>query len=191
VADPDITLAAVSPCAGLLPLQIGALTLSEDDPGHLTALAPYHGKAKALDAALKAAHGVALPAANRMTSRSAGKDGARVLWFGRAHYLLMGPAPDPALADQAALTDISDAWAVVRLEGAGAADVLARLTPIDLRPGQFEQGHTARTELMHMHAAITRLGDTSFQIMVFRSMAQTLAHDLGAAMRGVAARATD
>ncbi len=193
MADPDITLAAVSPCAGLLPLQIGALTLSEDDPGHLTALAPYLGRAEALGTALKAAHGVALPAANRITSKdgTTGKDGARVLWFGRAHYLLMGPAPDPALADHAALTDISDAWAVVGLDGAGAADVLARLTPIDLRPGQFEQGHTARTELMHMHAAITRLGDTSFQIMVFRSMAQTLAQDLGAAMQGVAARATD
>ncbi|MFU8882792.1 MAG: sarcosine oxidase subunit gamma [Rhodobacterales bacterium] len=193
MADPAITLAAVSPCAGLLPLQIGALTLSEVDPGHLTALAPYHGKAEALGTALKAAHGMALPAANRMTSKdgTTGKDGAFALWFGRAHILLMGPAPDPALAEHAALTDISDAWAVVRLDGAGAADVLARLTPIDLRPGQFKPGHTARTELMHMHAAITRLADTTFQIMVFRSMARTLAHDLGAAMQGVAARAPD
>lgn len=185
MADPAPMLDAVTPCAGLLPLTIGALTLTEVDPGCLTALAPYHGKA--LGEALKAAHGMALPDANRTT----GKAGARVLWFGHAHYLLMGPAPDPALDDHAAVTDISDGWAVVQLAGEGAAAALARVTPIDLRLGQFKQSHTARTDLRHMHASITRLGDEVFMIMVFRSMAHTLVHDLGAAMEGVAARAAD
>ena len=185
MAESEITLEAASPCAGLLPLSIGALNLSEPAPGHLTALAPYKDKGKALGTALKAAHGMALPAPNRAT----GKDGARAIWFGRAHVLLMGPAPDPGLTDHAALTDISDGWAVLRLDGAGAADVLARLTPIDLRMGQFRRGHTARTEVKHMQAAITRLGDEAFLIMVFRSMAATLVHDLRVAMQGVAARA--
>ena len=109
--------------------------------------------------------------------------------FGREVALLMGPAPDASLAAHAALTDQSDAWIVVRLEGAGARDVLARLTPIDLRDSVFKRGHTARTELAHMMASLTRVGPQAWQIMVFRSFAQTLAHDLKTAMQGVAARA--
>lgn len=178
MANPDLTLTASTPCAGLLPLRIGTVTLSEVDPGHLTAIAPGKG----LGAALQSAHGLDLPGPGQAT----GSDTARAIWFGRAHILLMGPAPNPALADHAALTDISDAWAVVRLEGAGAANVLARLTPIDLRAHVFQ---TARTELFHMQSSITRLQNDAFLIMVFRSMARTVVHDLKTAMEGVAARA--
>lgn len=185
MVDPVFVLDAASPCAELLPRKIGALTLSEVDPGHLTALSPFKGSG--LGEALKAAHGMALPAPNRAT----GKAGARALWFGHAHYLLMGPPPDPALADHAAVTDISDGWAVVQLDGAGVTDALARVTPVDLRASQFRRGHTARTDLRHMHASITNVGDEAFIIMVFRSMARTLVHDLATAMEGVAARAAD
>lgn len=178
-----MTLTAATPCAGLLPLTIGSATLTEADPGHLTVMAPGKG----LAAALKAAHGIDLPGPGQAT----GTDAARAIWFGHAHILLLGPAPDPALADHAALTDVSDGWAVVRLTGAGAADVLSRLTPIDLRPTRFAPGQTVRTELFHMHASITRLEPDSFLIMVFRSMARTLVHDLKTAMEGVAARAGD
>jgi len=180
VAEPAPRLSATTPCAGLLPLHIGTVTATEEIPGHLTALAPAQG----LGAALKSAHGLELPEPGRAT----GTEAARAIWFGRAHVLLIGPAPDPALAGHAALTDISDGWAVVRLEGAGAAQVLARLTPIDLRAQVFQPGHTARTELFHMQASITRLDADAFLIMVFRSMARTLVHDLRTAMEGVAAR---
>ncbi len=187
LSDASLSLVALTPCAGVLPVTTGALTLSEADPGHLTVIAPLRGKAAALAAALKAAHGLDWPAPNRTT----GGDGARLIWFGHAHVLLMGPAPDPALSDHASLTDVSDGWASVRLQGAGAADVLARLSPIDLRAGVFQAGHTARTELMHMQASITRLSDDGFLIMGFRSMAATLVHDLTIAMAGVEARRAD
>lgn len=177
-------LIARPPCQGLLPLEIGTTTLSETDAGVLTSIMPFKGQEAALSEALIAAHGMAMPAANRTTGRA----GIRAIWFGRGQVLLIGPSPHEALARYAALTDQSDAWAVVRLEGAGAVDVLARLLPIDLRATQFKRGHTARTELMHMMASITRVGDQAFQIMVFRSMATTLVHDLKTAMEGVAAR---
>ena len=177
-------LIAKSPCDGLLPVTVGALTLTEETPGVMTTVAPYNGKEKALSTALEAAHGMAFPAANRAT----GKTGNRAVWFGRGMALLMGPAPDAALAEHAALTDQSDAWTVVRLEGDGAEDVLARLVPADLRASQFKRGHTARTELAHMMASVTRVGPQAFQVMVFRSMAKTLVHDLKTAMEAVTAR---
>lgn len=179
-----VELTAKSPCDGLLPLDIGATRLSEETPGCLTTLAPYAGQAAALGAALEQAHDLGYPAANR----SVGKAGHRVIWFGRDMALLMGPVPDATLADHAALTDQSDAWAVVRLDGAAAEEVLARLVPVDLRQSAFKRGHTVRTELAHMMASVTRIGPSAFQIMVFRSMARTLVHDLKTAMEAVAAR---
>lgn len=180
-----VELIAKSPFEGLLPPTIGTVTLSGVDPGHLTSIAPYHGKAAALSAALKQAHGMAAPGPNRAT----GKEGARAIWFGHDMLLLQGPVPDGDLARHAALTDQTDGWASLRVEGADAAQVLARLTPIDLRDSRFKRGHTARTELMHMMASITRLGSQNFQVMVFRGFAETLVHDLKVAMRSVAARA--
>ncbi len=179
-----IDLNPVSPCAGLLPIKIGALRLTEAEAGTITSLSPYKGREDTLSDALKAAHGMAFPAPNRTT----GKDGSRAIWFGLRQALLLGPVPDAALAKHAALTDQSDGWSVVRLSGPGAADVLARLVPLDLRDGHFRNGHTARTDLMHMAASLTRISADSWQIMVFRSFAQTLAHDLKTAMQGVAAR---
>lgn len=179
-----VDLIAISPCEGVLPLNIGATTLSEEPATILTSIAVFKGKGKALTSALKTAHGMAVPAPNRAT----GKTGARAIWFGHDMILLQGPQPDPQLAKHAALTDQSDAWAVVRIEGAGARDVLARLTPVDLRDKVFKHGHTARTELAHMMASITRTGVQSWQIMVFRGFAETLVHDLRRAMESVAAR---
>jgi len=180
-----IELQARSPLQGLVPLTVGHVTLSEAEPGRLTTLAPYRGRGKALSQALKAAHGMAAPAPNRATGRAR----ARTIWFGREVILLAGPAPDASLAGLAALTDQSDAWACAVLEGRDAEAVLARLTPIDLRPGVFKRGHTARTDLQHMMASITRVGENAFLIMVFRAFGRTLVHDLRAAMEAVAARA--
>lgn len=177
-------LIAKTPCAGLLPLTVGSVSVSEVDTGTMTIVSPYHGQDKRVSEALKAAHGVALPAPNRSTS----KGDARAVWFGMGQVLLMGPTVAPELTEHAALSDQSDAWAVVRLDGDGAEDVLARLVPVDLRKPGFKRGHTARTEVQHMMASVTRVGDRAFQIMVFRSMAATLVHDLKMAMEAVAAR---
>jgi len=180
-----IDLEAKSPCAGLLPLRIGAMTLTEETQGTMTLIAPFKGRDAALSDAMKAAHGIGFPAPGRRT----GTRGAGAIWFGRRMALLCGPAPDPGLAAHAALSDQSDGWAVVRLEGTGARDVLARLVPLDLRDGVFKRGHSARTDLRHMMAALSRVGDQAYQIMVFRAFAETLVHDLEEAMQAVAARA--
>ncbi|MEQ8877182.1 MAG: hypothetical protein RIC49_12300 [Phycisphaerales bacterium] len=179
-----VELTAMTPLDGMAPLAIGGMTLCEVDLGRLTSVAPYKGKAAALGKALKAAHGMGWPEPNRAT----GKEGARAIWFGQGMALLAGPEAAAGLSDHAALSDQSDAWAAVALEGAGAVDVLARVTPLDLRAKQFQPGHTARTELQHMMASVTKTGEDAFLILVFRSVAATLLHDMQTAMEGVAAR---
>jgi sarcosine oxidase gamma subunit len=42
--------------------------------------------------------------------------------------------------------------------------------------------------VQHMNGSVTRIGADSFVILVFRSMAGTLYHDLERAMESVAAR---
>ena len=92
------------------------------------------------------------------------------------------------LAGLAAVTDQADGVAAVKIEGDAAEAVLARLVPLDLRAASFKRGHTARSLVNHMTASITRLGPKSFEVMVMRSMAQTLVHELTEAAEGVAAR---
>ena len=174
-------LLAKSPCDGLLPIRVGSLTLSAIDLGQLTSLAPFAGRQAALEEALQAAHGLRFPAPNTWIEG----EGARIFWFGREIALLAGPAPNAAIAQDAALADQSDAWASVVLEGPGAEDTLARLVPVDLRPAHFGAGRTSRTLLSHMQASVSRLDEERILLMVFRSMVDTLVEELHEAMEAV------
>ena len=170
--------------ADLLPLTIGTVTLSAVETGPVTLVAPFKGQDKAVSAALKAAFGVGFPGVGRQVAR----DGVRLLWAGKGRALMIGAAA-PDLAGLAACTDQTGANAVVRIEGAEAEAVLARLVPLDLRAATFKTGHTARTMLGHMQASVTRTGAQAFEVMAMRSMAATLVHDLEQAAKGLAARA--
>jgi len=179
-----VELKAKSPLGGLAPTTVGTVTLSEMDLGPMTSVAPWKGQGDALSAALEKAHGVGFPTPGQALFNG----DVRAIWFGRDVALLTGATPDAGLSDHGALTDQSDAWTALGLSGAGAEDVLARHVPVDLRAAQFGPGTTARTELAHMAASVTLLEDGAFLVMVFRSMAQTLLHDLKSAMEAVAAR---
>jgi len=177
-------LEARSPCDGLLPITRGGWTLSEVDTGRITSIAPFAGQEAALSGALQTAYGLGFPE----PGHSAEEDGARILWSGRRQAFLLGPEPDAALARHAAVTDQSDGWAALHLSGAGCEAVLARLVPLDLRAEVFAPGCTARSLLQHCHVSVTRLDDTGFLILGYRSMAGTLVHDLDTAMSSLAAR---
>jgi len=180
-----VELTSLSPCADLsLPVSCGQTRLHEVDLGPLASLAPYKDQQKALSDALKKAHGVTYPAPNAAQIN----DAVRILWFGRDMALIAGVRPDPKLYPFAAITDQSDAWAAVELSGKGSVDVLARLVPVDMRASVMPQGSTVRTVLGHMNASITPTGIDTYLILVFRSMAETLVHELQEAMEAVAAR---
>jgi sarcosine oxidase subunit gamma len=177
-----VELIAKSACDGLLPKTIGGVTLSESAPAAITSVTPFRGQEAAVSEALKAQIGAAWPGPNRMTGRA----GARVVFSGRGQAFVLGPRLGPIQG--AALSDQTDAWASVELAGTGASEVLARLVPIDLRPGVFKQSHCARTLIFHMPGLVMRPGQDRYGLMVFRSMARTLVHDLETAMEAVAAR---
>ena len=176
------SLPVKTPCEWLLPVSVGTCTLSELTPDAITSIAPVRGKTRAVSEALKKMHGVGFPARNRAT----GRQGARCIWFGPGLAMLVGPVSN--VVKDAAMTDQSDGWAVMRLQGRDAEAVLARLVPVDLRARIFKRGHTARTLLFHVPVSITRTGVSGFDIMVFRSMAKTAVDELVQAMKSVAAQ---
>lgn len=178
-----LNMVAKSPFEGLLPIACGSISLSEDIIEYVTLVASKKGNEKQLSDTLKVAHGMALPAPNRITGRVE----ARCVWFGQ-QYLLMGPKPDQSLNKVARLTNVSDGYAVARLQGTESERVLARLVPINVSRNVFKRGQTARTLIQHMHGSLTRVSDTSFQIIVLRSMALNLVHDIERAMQSIAAR---
>jgi sarcosine oxidase subunit gamma len=160
-------LIARTSLADLLPVTVGTVTITEVVHDRLTLIAPFRGRTVP-----------GFPAPNRTTDT--------MIWVGLGQALAIGTPPD--VSGAAAVTDQSDAYAIALIAGSGVTDVLARLIPVDLRQPAFATGHTARTLLGHMTASVTRRGDDGFEVMVMRSMAQTLVHDLTRAARGVALR---
>lgn len=177
-----LDLKAKSACDGLLPVSYGPFTLTELVPAALTSIAPFKGQKGSVTDLLQKTFGIGLPEIGKATDNGE----VKAIWFGQGQYLLTAPAPD-GIADIAAVTDQTDAWATVLLTGDGVAEVLARLVPVDMRPTAFPEGSAVRTLLGHMTVSITRDG-AGYRIMAFRSMAVTLAHEIAGAMEAVAVR---
>lgn len=175
-------LIATAATEGLVPVTHGPFSLTDAGLARITSVAPFNGEEPAVTVALTAALGLGFPAPNT----SLASETARIVWTGRGQAFLLNAEP-AGLAGLAALTDQTDAWAALRLEGPGADQVLARLVPLDLRPAVFAAGAAARSALGHMMAVIWREGD-GFVILVMRSMARTAVHEIAAAMSAVAAR---
>lgn len=175
-------LIETSACEGLLPVNVGDVTLHEMPAVRITSVAPFKGQTQAVTAALKKL-GLGWP----KPGASIVKDGRMILWSGRDQALLIGSEPE-GLDQVAALSDQSDGWARMQLCGAGAEAVLARLVPLDLSVAVFPQGAVARSGLNHMMMVLHRDKVECFAIMVFRSMAASAVHELTGAMAAVAAR---
>ena len=161
---------------------LGTVTMAEADPGPITSISVYPGRAKTVTNGLKSL-GLVFPEPNSFAE----KKGARIVWTGREQAFLIGVSPPDI--EGAARTDQSDGWTTLALSGAGVVDVLARLVPVDLRLAASPVGCALRTGLNHMNAVILRTGDHAFEVMVFRSMARTAWHELETTMTMVAARA--
>jgi sarcosine oxidase subunit gamma len=169
-------LRETAPFAGLhLPLTLGAVTAAALPMAQVHAVAPYPGRAADVAGRLGG-----FPAPGQVLDTPAG----RLVWAGREAAFLWGTAPD--LAGLAAVTDQSDGWAGLRLEGADAAEVLARLVPVDL--ATLGPPAAIRSQLNHLPLLLIHPAAEVFELWSYRSMAGTLVHEGEGAMRGLAAR---
>ncbi len=124
--------------------------------------------------AVKAATGCALPAQRRIVTQG----GKAAGWMSPDEYLLILPyaETDAALAAIGAAlrgqhhlaVAVSDARAVFRVEGTKAAQVLAKLAPVDM--ARLEPGELRRTRTAQVAAAFWADGE-GFTLVCFRSVA--------------------
>ncbi len=163
----------------------GTLTLSEGAQTDLWAIMPYHGQQAAVSDMMQTHHGLCFP----QPGQSCCTGDIAAIWAGLNQAVLVGARPHASLGAQAALVDQSDAWAHLILQGAGMGDVLARLTPIDLRPKAFAVGHVARSTIGHMNAVIWRRDEDRFDLFTFRSMGAYAWDEITHIMAHLAARA--
>jgi sarcosine oxidase subunit gamma len=137
-----------------------------------------------LTAALSSGYGVDLP---EMPRRHTVRD-FDLIWAGPDQWLVV--SADRAIAAQlagdldqvAAVSDQSDARAVLRLTGPRARDVLAKGCPLDLHPRAFRPGDAALTAIAHVGVHLWQIdGRPTYDLAVFRSMAASFSSWLLAA----------
>lgn len=157
----------LEPAAALAPQTAGAYRIEPAQPDRITALSPFDANG--------------LPPPGKAETRPGGV----LLWAGHGLWLATGTAPALTPA-----TDATDAWVVLRLSGPAPDAVLARLTPIDLRPLHFRPGQVARSLVGHIAALLHRpeAAPEVLEIWLPRSMAAHAEGEIAEAARALAAR---
>ena len=152
-----------------LPVTLDRCEMRALPTARITALAPYPGQMGALRA-----HLGGFPDPGEVVIAG----DTRLVWAGRDLAFAFGPGlPDGAEAF-CAVTDQSDGWTGLALQGPGAEAHLARRLPFDLR--KLPAPGAARSLLGHVPLLILRLQPQAFEIWVWRSMLRSALHELGA-----------
>ncbi len=121
--------------------------------------------------------GIPLPAAGRWMDAGS----LVIVWVGPGHFMVQRGGEAPLLpevaalvGDAAALIDLTDARATLRLSGPAARDILAAFLPIDLHPRAFAPGHAATTVAGHLTVQVRQVAADSYDLAVSRSFAGSL-----------------
>ena len=125
--------------------------------------------------------------------RRAANNNVAFCGLGPRTWLAVREAGDGAFASSlrrrigefAAVSDQSDAYAVLRLTGPKVREALAKGVPLDLHATAFGVNDVAATVIAHIGATIWRVEDgldgaPTFEIAVFRSLANSVWHWLSA-----------
>ncbi len=128
--------------------------------------------------ALEVEMGLAIGAADR-TVRA---DGLLALWLGPGNWLLkpsadcvgrMGELEHRVEVEHSSLTDVSDLWFAVSLQGCRSRDLLMKGCALDLDPQVFVPGASAVTQLARVRALIHHVDKSPlYHIYVERSFAR-------------------
>lgn len=169
-----------SPWAGVLPVPSASeraaarvVAAPQENLGLATVMA-LAGKADALRTRFRALYGFEEPARPAVVHGR----GLDLAWAGPEQWLAV--SADRAVVGRlageleglAAVSDQSDARAVLRLSGPKAREALAKGCPIDLHPRVFRAGDTAITAVAHIGVQLWQVDDEpTFDLLVARSMA--------------------
>jgi len=186
-----VALTPVSALGGMRHEHDG-VTLTEVAEFGLLSVATPSGGESALNKTLIEKYQVGLPAAGESVISAVNgvrllglqPDQCMALWFDKVDSLT-GKELVQELADVAYLTDQSDSWVALRIEGPQVRTVLERICPIDLHPDSFPQGRVVRTIMEHLATLVLCDAVDSFVLLSPRSSAQSFLHAIETSVRNV------
>lgn len=154
------------------------VTLRLRDPLSIFSVIARKGKGEALAAALRERFGLELPGPGLSSAR----DGRALRWAGPEQWFALAEVSDAAfgqelaaaLADMAAVVDQGHGRVAIVIAGAKARAVLAKGTAVDLDPSRFRPGQVAATQMAHVGVHIAAVAPDVFELLVFRSFAESL-----------------
>ncbi|MGB0854253.1 MAG: sarcosine oxidase subunit gamma [Pikeienuella sp.] len=181
-------LIATTPLGGFSATFSGTALAEVTDLALVSLACPLGGEA-ALDTALADGLSLSRPAAGG----SIQKDGQRLIWTTPDQMLLAfeHDGPDAAaviagkLGEAAYLTDQTDNWCALSLNGPLARAALERICPVDLHPDAFAENAAARTVMEHMGAIIVRTGPDEFLLLSASSSAGSFLHAVETSLKNV------
>ena len=151
--------------------------LSEIQPGSIVQLAAWHGEERKIIAAIEEVSGLVLPdgAGGGVATETKAAFG-----FAPGKFLYMEEDEDAAVeflkvvtAEIGTVTDLSHGRTAIRISGAKAEWVLAKLFAIDFSLPAFPQGSGISTVHHDFFTQIQRSGGDQFDLYVFRSFARS------------------
>ncbi|MBL8582225.1 MAG: sarcosine oxidase subunit gamma [Rhizobiaceae bacterium] len=190
----DFSWTPVSPLqAALKPGRLGeksgpaGLKLTELTGFSLMQVQARRGRWAETEAAAQGLFGVSAPANPAAVEGS----GATLVWSGPQQFLALFPAGygadwekrlADAFAGSASLSDQTGGRAMIRIQGARARDMLAKVCSVDLHPRAFATGAAAATSVDHTGVNLWRRADDAegavFDLIVFSTFAGSLWHTL-------------
>lgn len=182
-------LSAVSPLNGFTQ-NYGETLLKENAQMHIISIATALGQHQQLDQQLKTHFGIGLPAVGKVNRNNQGESllGLQAdQCFMVASTLQNDPVNALAaqLADTAYLSDQSDSWAILELDGPCALPALERICTIDLDEAVFLTDSMARTSMEHLSVIIERPTSSLFRLYSPRSSAQSFLHAVTVSLNNV------
>jgi sarcosine oxidase subunit gamma len=177
-------LVPVSAFSGFSASGAGGVVVSDRDGLGVATVLVRKGRADALAARVREKFGIALPRGPHRAANGAiafaGTGPETWLTTAESAGNAFAASLRDAVHDDAAVVDQSDGYAVLRVTGPNARNVLAKGVPVDLHPSAFRVGDVASTLVAHIGVVLWRLDDDKgsavFEIAVFRSLAGALWH---------------
>jgi sarcosine oxidase subunit gamma len=147
----------------------------------LVLLATWPDRQAALADAVQRAWGLSLPGPGRACRATGSGNPPVALWVGPMRWWIAGAASWTAdLVGDAALVDLGEARVVIRIEGAGAMELLACILPLDLDATAFPIDGCAQSVYAGVGVLLHRIADAGFELYVPSSYAASLWEQLTA-----------
>ena len=121
-------------------------------------------------------------AAGRLADVLQGLEGCNVYWAGFEQYFVVAEGRAEGslhrelkekLDHLASVSEQSHGRIIIRVAGPKSRSVLAKGTPVDLHAEVFPVGKSAVTQMAHVGVHLTRIGENSFELSVFRGFAES------------------